>query len=179
MIYNASNVLKGGKHMNISKKNFSLVWILVVAFFLIANLGACKSEQKMEEKAEEKAEEIIINKEMLTPIFGEGGGSASGILDAEQTLDELQISYYLFTEDISTFDDDIERELAPKIPALYEKLPEIDNVLFTVNIPQMGEPPYKPYVSFAVTRKIVEETEWSNLLELEFFDVVMDVKYYD
>lgn len=161
--------------MSRTKRNLSFIAALVMVVFFIAFLGACKSEQKMEEKEET----IAITKEMLKPIFGEGEGSISGMIDVEQTLDELQISYYLAVEDLSTFDEEIEKDLAPKLPALYEKFPEIDRTAFTVNVPQMGEPPYRPYVSFAVTRKLVEETEWSNLLELEFFEVVLDVEYYD
>jgi len=157
------------------KKNITSVGSLIIVVFLIAFFGVCKSEQKQEEKGET----VVITKEMLTPIFGMGEGSVSGIMDAEQTVDDLQISYYLSIEDMSTFDEEIERALAPKIPELYKKFPEIDRVGFTVNVPQMGEPPYKPYVSFVITRKIVEENEWSNLLELKFFEVVMDVQYYD
>jgi hypothetical protein len=148
---------------------------LVIVVLFAALFGACKSEQKMEEKEET----VAIKKDMLTPILGEGEGSVSGIMDVEQTLGELQISYYLAIDDLSTFDDEIERELAPKIPALYKKFLEIDRTLFTVNVPRTGEPPYRPYVSFAVTRKLVRETEWSNLLELKFFEVVLDVEYYD
>lgn len=161
--------------MKITKRNLCVVAGLVVVVFFMAFLVACKSEEKMEEKGEA----IEITKEMLTPIFGDAEGLVTGIMDVEQTMDDLQISYFLSIEDMSNFDDEIERALAPKIPELYKKFPEIDRTVFTINVPQAGEPPYRPYVSFALDRKLVEETEWSNLLELEFFEVVKDVKYFD
>lgn len=158
-----------------NKKIAGFIFSLVMGFLLIAFLGSCKSEKKTEEKSETQ----IISKEMLTPIFGEGKGSVSGLLDFSQGLDELEISYYLFIEDMSSFDEEIEAALAPKIQELYTKIPEVDRTLFTVYVPAVEEIPYKPFVSFAVTRKLVEETEWDNLLELDFFQVVMDVKYYE
>lgn len=158
-----------------SKKIFSLSTPLIMGLLLIAFLGACKSE----EKKEEESEMLVISKEMLVPIFGEGEGSVSGLMDVEQSSTELKISYYFFIEDISVFDEEIESDLAPKIQELYAKRPEVDRVVFTVYVPEMGETPYKPYVSFATTRKLVEETNWADLLELEFFDVVLDVKYFE
>ncbi len=161
--------------MKKNEKLFGLIFSLVLGFLLIAFLGACKSEEKMEEKSEM----TIISKDMLIPVFGEGEGSTSGILDVSQEPDELKISYYFFTEDMSRFDEEIEGVLAPKIQELYRTIPELDRVAFTIYVPALGETPQKPYVSFAVTRKLVEETDWDNLLELEFFDVVEDVKYYE
>jgi hypothetical protein len=165
----------GNVTMTRKKKNFGLIFPLVVGFLLLTFLGACKSEEKMEEESES----MIISKNMLIPVFGQGEGSISGLLDVEQSSDELKISYYYFIEDMTYFDEEIERDLAPKIQKLYRDIPEIDRVAFTIYVPTLAEEPYKPYVSFVVTRKLVEETEWDNLLELEFFNVVMDVKYYD
>jgi len=158
-----------------NKKILGFISPVVMGFLLVAFLGACKSE----EKKEEEGEMLIISKEMLTPIFGEGEGSVSGLIDVEQTSTELKISYYFFIEDMSIFDEEIERNLAPKIQELYEKMPEVDRAAFTVYVPKMDETPYRPYVSFVVTRELVEKTNWANLLELEFFKVVMNVKYYE
>jgi hypothetical protein len=148
---------------------------LVIGLLLIAFLGACKSE----EKKEEEGEMLIISKEMLIPILGEGKGSVSGLIDFGQSQDKLEISYYFFTEEIGDFDEEIEADLAPKIQELYNKISQVDRVAYTVYVPEMREPPYKPYVSFATTRELVEKTNWMNLLELEFFKVVLDVKYYE
>jgi hypothetical protein len=162
--------------MKKNEKLLSMAFPLVMmSLLLICFLGACKSEEKMEEKNEM----TIISKDMLIPVFGEGEGSASGILDVSQDPNELKISYYFFTEDMSRFDEEIEGVLAPKIQEIYRTIPELDRVAFTIYIPALGETPHKPYVSFVVTRKLVEETDWDNLMELEFFNVVEDVKYYE
>lgn len=161
--------------MTKNKKIAEFIFPLVLGFLLIAFLGACKSE----EKTEEKSGTLIISKEMLTPIFGEGEGSVSGLLDFSQGPDELEISYYLFIEDMSSFDEEVEAALAPKLQEVYNTIPELDRIAFTVYVPVVDETPYKPFVSFVVTRKIAEETEWDNLLKLDFFQVVMDVKYYE
>lgn len=161
--------------MTKNKRLLVLIFPLITVFMLLIFLGACKSEEKMEEESER----MIISKDMLIPVFGQGEGSVSGLLDVEQSTDELKISYYYFIEDMTYFDEEIERDLAPKIQKLYKNIPEIDRIAFTIYVPTLSEEPYKPYVSFVVTRKLVEETDWDNLLELEFFNVVMDVKYYD
>ncbi len=170
----------GGKGtMTKNKKILGLILPLVLGFLLMTFLGACKSEEKSEEKMEAENEMVVISKEMLVPVFGQGEGTDSGLLDVEQSKNELKISYYFFTEDLSDFDDEIEAELAPKIQELYTRIPEVDRTAFTIFIPQLGETSYKPYVSFVLTREVVEKTNWMNLLELEFFNVVMDVKYYE
>jgi hypothetical protein len=156
-----------------------LVFPLLLGFLLVTFLTTCKSEEKSEEKMEEQIVPTVITKDMLTPVLGVGEGSISGLLDVEQSQDELQISYYYFIEDMAYFDDEIERDLAPKIQKMYEDIPELDRAVFTIYVPTMDETPYKPYVSFVVTRELVEKTDWTNLLELEFFRVVMDVKYYE
>jgi hypothetical protein len=157
------------------KRISRIIFPLVISFLLLTFLGACKSEEKMEEENEG----VIISKDMLIPVFGQGEGTVSGLLGFEQTGNELKISYYYFIEDMTYFDEEIERDLAPKIQKMYQDIPEIDRVAFTIYVPTLSEEPYKPYVSFAVTRKLVEKTDWDNLLELEFFNVVEDVKYYD
>lgn len=156
-----------------------LVFPLLLGFLLVTFFSACKSEEKSEEKMEEEIVPAEITKEMLTPVLGVGEGTASGLLDIEQSRDELKISYYYFIEDMAYFDDEIERDLAPKIQKMYEDIPELDRIAFTIYIPTLDETPYKPYVSFVVTRDLVEKTDWMNLLELDFFKVVMDVKYYE
>lgn len=164
------------------KKNkiiFGLVFPLLVGFLLATFFTACKSEEKSEEKLEEEAVPMVISKDMLIPVLGVGEGSVSGLLDVEQSRDELKISYYYFIEDMAYFDEEIERDLAPKIQEMYKNIPELDRVAFTIYVPTLDETPYKPYVSFVINRELVEKTDWTNLLELEFFQVVMDVKYYE
>jgi hypothetical protein len=161
--------------MKKNEKLFSLVFTLVLSLLLVCFLGACKSKEKTEDKSESE----IIDKDMLISVFGEGEGSMSGVLDVDQGPDEFKIDYYFFTEDMSSFDEAIEADLAPKIQEMYRTIPELDQVAFTIYVPSLDETPDKPYVSFMVTRKLVDETDWNNILELEFFEVVKDVKYYE
>ena len=161
--------------MKRNKSVKDLIFSLVLGILLISFFSVCKSEEKLEEEKEP----VLISEDVLVPVLGEGEGSVSGIIDFEPTADELKISYYFFIEDMSRFDEEIERDLAPKIQELYRTIPELDRVAFTIYVPTEDETPYKPYVSFVLTRDLVEKTDWSNLLELEFFDTVMDVKYYE
>jgi hypothetical protein len=165
--------------MRKNKIIFGLVFPLLLGFLLATSFTACKSEEKSEEKTGEGIVPMVISKDTLIPVLGVGEGSVSGLLDVEKSRDELKVSYYYFIEDMAYFDEEIERDLAPKIQEMYKNIPELDRVAFTINIPTLDETPYKPYVSFVVTRDLVEKTEWTNLLELEFFKVVMDVKYYE
>ena len=133
------------------KKNkviFGLVFPLLLGFLLVTFLTTCKSEEKSEEKMEEEIVPTVITKDMLTPILGVGEGTTSGLMDVEQSRDELKISYYYFIEDMTYFDEEIERDLAPKIQKLYKNIPEIDRIAFTIYVPTLSEEPYKPYVSF-------------------------------
>ncbi len=161
--------------MKRNKKIQSLIFPLITGILLITFFGACKSEQK----TEEQKEQLLISKDLLVPILGEGEGSVSGLIDVETTADELKLSYYVFIEDMGRFNEEIERNLAPKIQEMYRTIPELDRVAFTIYVPTEDEIPYKPYVSFTITRDLMEKTDWSNLLELEFFDTVLDVKYYE
>ena len=161
--------------MKRNKSVKDLIFSLVLGILLISFFSVCKSEEKLEEEKEP----VLISEDLLVPVLGEWEGSVSGLIDVEPTADELKISYYFFIEDMSQFDEDIERDLAPKIQKLYRTIPELDRTAFTIYVPTEDETPYKPYVSFVITRDLVEKINWSNLLELEFFDTVMDVKYYE
>lgn len=165
--------------MRKNKIIFGLAFSLLLGFVLVAFFTSCSSGEQAEEKMEEAGEMEVISKDTLIPVLGEGEGSVSGLLDVEQNPDELKISYYFFIEDMANFDEEIERDLAPKIQKLYNSNPKLDRVAFTVYIPSLDETPYKPYVSFVINRELYEKTDWMNLLELEFFKVVMDVKYYE
>lgn len=161
--------------MKRNKKIQTLVFPLVLGILLVTFFSACGSEEKLEEEKEP----ALISKDMLVPVLGEGEGSVSGLMDVEQTAEELKISYYFFIEDMSLFDEEIERDLAPKIQEMYRTIPELDRVVFTIYVPTEDVTPYKPYVSFVITRDIAEETDWMNLMELDFFGVVLDVKYFE
>jgi hypothetical protein len=143
----------------------------------------CKSGEKeaVEEKAskEEKGEVEILSVEQLIPIFGESTGTESGIVDVYQDQEELLISYNLYVVDEDGIDEEIGLDLAPKIRKFYEKFKTYDSVAFKVFVPDSGEEGWKPYVYFVMNRKLVEQTNWTDLLETDFLKVVKELKYYE
>jgi hypothetical protein len=177
-------ILKGGKMRNLKSKqligNF-LCWTLV--FMILVLFSVCKSGEKEEEKAaaekEEESAAEILSVEKLVPIFGESTGTQSGIFDLSKSQEELLISYNLYVADMSNFDEEIGTDMAPKIQKFYEEFTSPDRVAFRVYVPDSGDEPWKQYVFFVVTRKLVEQTEWTNLLAIEFLRVVEEVKYYE
>ena len=158
-----------------------LCWTLV--FFILMFVCVCKSSEnaKAEEEAEkeEKEEAEVLSVEKLIPIFGESTGNQSGIYDLSQSQEEPLISYNLYIVDMSNFDEEIGEDLAPKIQKFYKEFKTPDRVAFRVYVPDSGEEPWRQYVFFVVTRKLVEQTEWTNLLAIEFLKVVEELKYYE
>lgn len=177
-------IFKGGKMRNPTSKqkigNF-ICWILIFLIFVL--FSVCKSSEKEEEKAAvEKAEKRateILSVGKLIPIFGESTETQSGISDLSQSQEEILISYNLYIADMSKFDEEIGTDMAPKIQKFYEEFKTPDRVAFRVYVPGSGEEPWRQYVFFVVTRKLVEQTEWTDLLAIEFLRVVEEVKYYE
>lgn len=157
-----------------------ITWSLACLFaagLLIVSFGtACKAEK---EELAEPNEKLAMSTDMLTPFLGTGEGSTSGVLDSTYDETGLKVSYYLFVEDTSTFASAIGADLAPKLKELYAKYDNIDRAEFTINVPADAEPAWRPYASFVVTRKIMNETDWTNLLDEDFLKVVEDLKYFD
>ncbi|HUU52599.1 MAG TPA: hypothetical protein VMW92_06195 [Candidatus Heimdallarchaeota archaeon] len=156
-------------------------WTLV--FLILVLFSACKSSEKAEAEGkvekEEKGVTEIVSVKKLIPIFGEATGTQSGISDLSQTHEELLISYHLYIADMSNFDEEIGSDLAPKIQKFYEEFKTLYRLAFRVYVPRSGEEPWRQYIFFVVTRKLIEQTEWTNLLAVEFLQVVEDLKYYD
>jgi hypothetical protein len=158
-----------------SQKSKNLIVIfgfLILGVLLAAFPTACK---KVEKKT---TEHLAISREMLIPIFGDPKDAHSGVVDVSQSDKELTLAYHFETQEISDFDDDIGRDLAPKIREFYKKFPEIDRVVFGVSLPSTtDETGWRPYVTFVVTQKLVNETDWTQLLDDDFLKVALEVKY--
>lgn len=156
-------------------------WTLV--FLTLLLFSVCKSSEKAktEEEAEkeEKGVTEVLSLEKLIPIFGESTQTQSGIADLSQSQEELLISYNLYLVDMSNFDEEIGEDLAPKIQKFYGVFKTPERLAFRVYVPDSGEVPWKQYLFFAVTRKLVEQTDWTNLLATDFLRVVEEVKYYE
>jgi hypothetical protein len=166
-------------HMrNALSRPVKLFGIAVLALMIVGFLAACKEKKSDELKPVAEQEEFTLD--VLKPVLGEAREDASGILDVTGTANELIISYRYFDVDLKNYDDDMVRELGPKIEALYAKFKTLDRVVFqlTTNNPLVpGE--WKPYVNFAVNRKMVDELEWSGILTADFFKNVIELKRFD
>jgi hypothetical protein len=154
------------------------IGIAVLALMLIGALGACKG--KKGEELKPVAEQEVFTLDVLEPVLGEAREDNSGILDVTGDAGELIVSYRYFDADQMNIDDDMVKDLGPKIEALYAKFKALDRVAFqvTTNDPLTpGE--WKPYVNFAVNRKMVDELEWSGVLTADFFQNVLDLQRFE
>jgi len=164
-----------------SKQLISNFFYWTLIFLILVLFSVCKSSEKEKEKAAaekiEEREKEILSVGKLIPIFGESTGTQSGISDLSQSQEEILISYNLYIADMSKFDEEIGRDMAPKVQKFYEEFDTPDRVAIRVFVPGSGEEPWRQYVFFVVTRKLVKQTEWTNLLAIEFLRVVENVKY--
>lgn len=154
------------------------IGIGILALVIIGFTAGCKGKKGDDPKP--VAEQETFTMDVLKPVLGEAREDVSGILDVTGDANELVISYRYFDADLANYDDDLVKELGPKIEALYLKFKTLDRVVFqvTVNNPEApGE--WKPYANFAVNRKKVDELEWSGILTADFFQNVLDLKRYD
>lgn len=155
-----------------------LIGIAVLALMIVGSLAGCKGKKSDELKPIAEQEEFTLD--ALKPVLGEAREDTSGILDVSGDANELIISYRYYDDDQKNYDDDMVRELGPKIEALYAKFKTLDRVAFqlTTNNPLVpGE--WKPYVKFALNRKMVDELEWSGILTADFFKSVIELKRFD
>lgn len=162
---------------NSNKQLWSLFLILGVIIFLAGTNYGCKSKTTEESKAEEKGEVEILSADMLYPIFGRGEEETSGIYDVNQTGEDVFISYRYVPPDPEKDYDEIGKELAPKIKNFYEKFPKIDRTVFEIYVPTEEELGWKKFVSFDMTRKIFNEVEWTDLMNIDLLRIVENVNY--
>jgi hypothetical protein len=154
------------------------IGIAFMALIIVGFLGGCKGKKSDELKPVAEQEVFTLN--VLKPVLGEARDDASGILDVTGGARELIISYRYYDDDLKNYDDGMVRELAPKIEAMYKKFKALDRVVFhlTTNNPLVpGE--WKPYIYFALNRKIIEQVEWSGVLAADFFKNIIELKRFD
>lgn len=140
-----------------------------LALFVAA---ACRTEKPAPAPAEEE-----LSLEALTPVFGEAKDINSGLADFTLSDQGLILSYHIYLTDPSIADQEISRDLAPKIRKLYGRFKNVDRVSFEVSLPDQASPVgWNPYVSFSLTRKLVKETGWSELLDTNLLSGALDIK---
>ncbi len=134
--------------------------------------ACCSSVQRASSSAGEG-----LSLEALTPIFGAAEDARSGLADFTESEREVLLSYHAYLADPADADREIGKDLAPKIRELYRRFKNVDRVAFGIALPNPGgEADWKSYVSFVMTRKLVDETEWSNFLDADLLRIAFDVR---
>jgi hypothetical protein len=158
--------------------------VLAVIVLLAAFSTVCKGKKgEMTEKVEptEKTEMAESPDTManLRTILGEAKEDFPGVEDIEQTEGELIVYYRFIPENSDALQEELGEDLAPKIKQIYETDKTADIIQFVVSVPfvdETGGTSYKRQLSFVMTRKIFEETDWTGLLSRDFLKVVQDLK---
>jgi hypothetical protein len=165
-----------------AKKILRIFGLLTLVVSMAIFISACKGKEKTEAPSVEKAavqpEEITMD--TVSAVLGKAEAEKSGIFDLAKTDHELQVVYHFYTLEMKDIDDDIGVEMGPKIKDLYKKFKIIDRVVFAVQVSHpdtLSE--WKPYCFFVMTRKVIRETNWTDLLDTDFFKVVQELKYVE
>lgn len=146
--------------------------LALAAGLVIWSATACRSERTAAAKVREEP-----SFESLKPVFGQSQDINSGLADFSLSDRGIILSYHFYLTDQANADRDIARELAPKVRKLYGRFPGVDQVSFEVSLPDLASPDeWKPYVAFSLTRKIVKETGWSDLLDTDLLGSAIDVR---
>ncbi len=166
-------------------RNVLRYFVVLAVIVLLAGFSTvCKSKQgEMTEKVEptEKTEMAETPDTMgnLKVILGEAKEDFPGVQDMEQTESELVIYYRFIPANPDALQQELGEDLAPKIKQIYETDKAADVIQFVVSIPfvdETGGTSYKRQLSFVMTRKIFDETDWSGLLSRDFLKAVQDLK---
>ena len=163
-----------------SRNNLRILGFLALIIWATFFMSACKGKEKAEAPATEKtglqAEDISLD--TISAVLGKPEAEKSGIFDLGKSENELQIVYHFYTPEPKDIDDDIGADLASKIQELYKKFKTVDRVAFAIHVFHAGlSVEWKPYCTFVMTRKVINETNWTDLLATEFFKVVLELKY--
>jgi hypothetical protein len=152
------------------KKTLTVMAFLALGVVLVAFTASCTKAKEPNREAVEMS--------TLIPIFGESKETTSGVVDVEQTPEELDIFYHFNPGELTEFDEAIGEDLTPKIRELYKKVGYIDRVVFDVSVPaRTADTGWEHYVSFAVTRKLIEQTDWTELPDKSLLRVALEVQY--
>jgi len=165
--------------MRYSKKLVRFFGLLALVGATMIFISACKAKETTEAGAAEKAEPADqITMPMVAAVLGKAEAEHSGVFDMTIGDNELWIVYHFYTPEIQDINDDIGTDMAPKIKELYKTFKTLDRVVFVVQVSHPDSPmEWKPYCAFVMTRKVIKETNWTDLLDRDFFQVVQELKY--
>ena len=114
----------------------------------------------------------------LASVLGKGEAENSGIVDVAKGENEAIISYHFYEARKKGMEERLGPDMAPKIQALYKKFKTIDRVVFKVDVFERRDViEWRPYCSFATTRTLIDETNWTSFLLKDFFKVVLELKF--
>jgi hypothetical protein len=164
---------------------FHLYAFLGLAVLAVLSLAACQRGEKTaapapaaEKAAAPPAGELTL--ETLSSVLGKAEAENSGIFDLTKSENELTVTYHFYEARTRGMEERFGPDLAPKIQALYKKFKTIDRVAFKVDVfARRDAIEWRPYCSFVTTRKLMDETNWTNLLLKDFFKVVLELKFVD
>lgn len=167
-----------------SRHLMNLFVVLAVVLLLAGFSTVCKSKkaetaEKAETAAKTEMAETPDTMAGLRTILGEAKEDYPGVQDIEQAGSELTVYYRFIPKDTNTLQEELGEDLAPKIKKLYETDKAVDVIRFIVLIPfteETGATSFKRNLSFAITRKVFVETDWTGLLSRDFLKIVQDLK---
>ena len=167
-------------HMSRSTKISKLVFAVALSGAVALMLAGCKANEPAGAPASEKpavaAEAIDIA--AVSEVLGKAQAENSGVFDLVKGDTEYWVVYHFYTPEAKDIDDDIGMDMAPKIQALFNKYKTLDRVHFVVHVFHAGSSTeWAPYCSFVLTRKVINETDWTKLLAVDFFKAVLELKY--
>jgi hypothetical protein len=162
------------KSFQLPRQLLNILVLLAVVLLVSVFSTVCKA--KKAEKVEAPGPDTAST---IRSVLGEAKEDYPGIESIEQAGKEWTIYYRFIPSDENALQEELGEALAPKIKELYEKDKAVDVLNFVVSIPfvdELGGQSLKRKLSFVVTRKIFEETDWANLFVRDFLKSVKDLK---
>jgi hypothetical protein len=157
---------------------FCLMGSAVLGLLTIAGCQK-KGPAPAAEAVKPPTEATALTADPLYAILGRADSENSGAADIQIGQDAVTVSYHFFLIKNQAFDKAVGPHLAPKIRDLYAKVKPIGQVIFDVSVADLGAELWKPRLHFSVDRKLIEQTDWTKLLDADFFQVVKDLKAFD
>ncbi len=119
-----------------------------------------------------------ISLETVSAVLGKADAENSGLFDVAESEKEVRILYHLYVPEGRELQDYIGAEMTPKIRRLYGTFRTVDRVVFVVETARpAANNEWAPYCSFVMTRRVVQETDWSGLLDRDLFKVCREIGY--
>lgn len=157
---------------------FTLAALVVFGIFTLAGCKKSAPPPAATTVENEKAP-VVLSDDPLYAVLGKADADKSGAADIQIGEDAVRVNYHYYLDKEKAFDKTFGPHIAPKIRELYDKVKEIDNVIFDVSVTDLGVEVWKPRLHFAVDRKTIVETDWTKLLDDDFFQVVKDLQTFD